>query len=259
MGTSDLRVGGMGRRGGGRWLEDWITAVSPQGPVSLKSRKLFGSVKQFLFFQKRPGPFRPNSKCTWHTQWVWVTCGFLSSFVAWIISILPAKSRYFLSWGVLERPSTSFGHTTVYAYLLSISPSIKVNQRVIVKVFTSEWKTWFSRVHGRMTLNHWRNSSDKNLEKMSRWPLFFTHGTRKHIVTFFTRRLGQGKLMGSFFLYFRVLVTGVLADRRPACLHFFRNFDVPDEHDDAAQSKSPFSAPPKPSGISPNIFKQWTS
>ena len=61
--------------------------------------------------------------------------------------------------------------------------------------------------------------------------------------------------MGRFFLYFRVLVTGVLADRRPACLHFFRNFDVPDEHDDAAQSKSPFSAPPKPSGISPNIFK----
>lgn len=61
--------------------------------------------------------------------------------------------------------------------------------------------------------------------------------------------------MECFFLYFRVLVTGVLADRRPASLHFFRNFDVPDEdYDAAAQSKSPFSPPPKPAGIESNIF-----
>ena len=56
------------------------------------------------------------------------------------------------------------------------------------------------------------------------------------------------------FLFFRVLVTGVLADRRPASLHFFRNFDVPDEDYDTAQSKSPFTAPPKPSGTQPNIL-----
>ena len=47
-----------------------------------------------------------------------------------------------------------------------------------------------------------------------------------------------------FFFYIRVLVTGVLADRRPASLHFFRNFDVADDHD----AKSPFTPPPKPSG-----------
>lgn len=51
-----------------------------------------------------------------------------------------------------------------------------------------------------------------------------------------------------FPLQFRVLVTGVLADRRPASLHFFRNFDVPDDHDEATHVKSPFPAPPKPSG-----------
>ena len=42
-------------------------------------------------------------------------------------------------------------------------------------------------------------------------------------------------------------MTGVLADRRPASLHFFRNFEVPEEHD-ACQGKSPFPPPPKPSG-----------
>ena len=51
-----------------------------------------------------------------------------------------------------------------------------------------------------------------------------------------------------FVVCFRVLVTGVLADRRPASLHFFRNFDVPDEHYDATHPKSPFTPPPKPSG-----------
>ena len=42
-------------------------------------------------------------------------------------------------------------------------------------------------------------------------------------------------------------MTGVLADRRPASLHFFRNFEAPEEHH-ACQGKSPFPPPPKPSG-----------
>ena len=51
-----------------------------------------------------------------------------------------------------------------------------------------------------------------------------------------------------FFFYIRVLVTGVLADRRPASLHFFRNFDVADDHYDDIHAKSPFTPPPKPAG-----------
>lgn len=82
---------------------------------------------------------------------------------------------------------------------------------------------------------------------------------------FLRQEFGENVKMTSV-LHPRVLVTGVLADRRPACLHFFRNFDVPDKHDDAAQSKSPFSAPPKPSdqlvwraargtGAAPSFFR----
>lgn len=82
---------------------------------------------------------------------------------------------------------------------------------------------------------------------------------------FLKQEFGESVKMTSV-LHPRVLVTGVLADRRPASLHFFRNFDVPDEDWDAAQSISRFSLPPKPSdqlvwraargtGAAPSFFR----
>jgi len=82
---------------------------------------------------------------------------------------------------------------------------------------------------------------------------------------FLKQEFGESIKMTSV-LHPRVLVTGVLADRRPASLHFFRNFDVPDDHCDATDPKSPFTPPPKPSdqlvwraargtGAAPSFFR----
>lgn len=82
---------------------------------------------------------------------------------------------------------------------------------------------------------------------------------------FLRQEFGDNVKMTSI-LHPRVLVSGVLADRRPASLHFFRNFDVPDDHDEATHAKSPFPAPPKPSdqlvwraargtGAAPSFFR----
>ncbi|XP_074620294.1 85/88 kDa calcium-independent phospholipase A2-like [Acropora palmata] len=82
---------------------------------------------------------------------------------------------------------------------------------------------------------------------------------------FLRQEFGEDVKMTSV-LYPRVLVTGVLADRRPASLHFFRNFDVPDDHCGDSRGKLNFKPPPKPSeqlvwraargtGAAPSFFR----
>lgn len=82
---------------------------------------------------------------------------------------------------------------------------------------------------------------------------------------FLRQELGENVKMTSV-LHPRVLVTGVLADRRPARLHFFRNFDVPDDHYDDIYDKAVFTPPPKPAdqlvwraargtGAAPSFFR----
>ena len=49
-----------------------------------------------------------------------------------------------------------------------------------------------------------------------------------------------------FLILSRVLVTGVLADRRPASLYFFKNYELPEDSVDS-NPRSPFPPPVPPS------------
>ena len=53
-------------------------------------------------------------------------------------------------------------------------------------------------------------------------------------------------VMSQLVVFYRVLVTGVLADRSPVELHFFRNFYPPGHELDKETKK--FQPPPSPDG-----------
>ncbi|KAK3728611.1 hypothetical protein QZH41_011694 [Actinostola sp. cb2023] len=62
---------------------------------------------------------------------------------------------------------------------------------------------------------------------------------------FLREQFGENATMTSV-THPKTLVTSVLADRRPATLYFFRNYDMPEE-EPATAAKSPFPSPPSPS------------
>lgn len=44
-------------------------------------------------------------------------------------------------------------------------------------------------------------------------------------------------------------MTGVLADRMPAEMHLFRNYDIPGQHQEARSKTDSFLPLPKPNGL----------
>ena len=100
------------------------------------------------------------------------------------------------------------------------------------------------------TSSGWLNCHRDRFGKLTFRPLAFlsclTLPAMQH-QSFFGKK-NFAKTLHCYSCPFRVLVTGVLADRRPASLHFFRNFDVPDDHCGDSRGKLNFKPPPKPSG-----------